>query len=121
MGTYADVVWQGGNEVEEEMEYEEAVVSDYMNGGDLVHDVDVEFERKFEAASFKLLKRVVDLEQEVKMLKSSAGASVEELDRKKYKRLVAEYRKYKAKNVRHFKFNSTATSPSFSKSYFIKT
>ena len=113
MGTYADVVWQGGNEVEEEMEYEESVVSDYMNGRDLVHDVDIEFEGKFEAAFFKLLKRVVDLEQEVKMLKSSAGASVEELDREKYKRLVAEYRKYKAKNVRHFNFKSDDNSKQF--------
>ena len=45
----------------------------------------------------KLRKRVSDLERNRKG---------EELDKEKYKMLIAEYRKFKSNNVRHFKFSS---------------
>jgi hypothetical protein len=32
--------------------------------------------------------------------------------------LVAEYRKFKAKNVKHFRFNSVANFSAFGKSFF---
>ena len=55
----------------------------------------------------KLRKRVSDLERNRKG---------EELDKEKYKMLIAEYREFKAKIVKHFRFNSAAGSSSFGKS-----
>ena len=55
----------------------------------------------------KLRKRVADLER---------NANGEELDKEKYKMMIAEYRKFKTKNVKHFRFNSAADSNSFGKS-----
>ena len=55
----------------------------------------------------KLRKRVSDLERNRKG---------EELDKEKYKMMIAEYRKFKAKIVKHFRFNSAAGSSSFGKS-----
>ena len=54
----------------------------------------------------KLLKKVADLEKEVNMLKSGVGEKGEELDKEKYKMLIAEYRKFKTTNVEHFRFNA---------------
>ena len=55
----------------------------------------------------KLRKRLADLER---------NAKGEELDKEKYKMLIAEYRKFKTKNVKHFRFNSAENSSSFGKS-----
>ena len=55
----------------------------------------------------KLRKRVADLERNRKG---------EEMDKEKYKMLIAEYRKFKTKNVKHFRFNSAGDLSSFGKS-----
>ena len=52
--------------------------------------------------------------------KVATGQRGEELDRKKYKMLVSEYRKFKTKNVKHFKFNSAANLSTFGKYFFGK-
>ena len=53
----------------------------------------------------KLYKLIADLKKE--MVKKSNGQEMGEvLDKEKYKMLMAEYRKFKTMNVKHFKFNS---------------
>ena len=42
----------------------------------------------------------------------------EEVDKEKYKMMVAEYRKFKEKNVKHFRLDMAATSSSFGKKHF---
>ena len=91
-GIYADVQWVE-KKTEEEIE-EEAV------------------ERESEGMVYeelkKLRKRLADLER---------NAKGEELDKEKYKMLIAEYRKFKTKIVKHFRFNSAAAdSSAFGKS-----
>ena len=64
----------------------------------------------------ELQKKFADLEKEVKLLKSSSGEEKgEELDKKKYKMMIAEYRKFKTKSVKHFRFNSAENSSAFGK------
>ena len=43
------------------------------------------------------------------------GETGEELDRQKYKMLVSEYRKFKTKNMKHFRFNSANNLSTFGK------
>ena len=50
-------------------------------------------------------------------MKSSGEEKGEELDKEKYKMLIAEYRKFKTKNVKHFRFNSAKKSSEFGKSF----
>ena len=103
-GIYADVHWVG-QKIEEEMEND-----------DSEEVVETEFKGKDDEKLSRLLKRLADLEKEVKLLKSGGEEKVEEVDKEKYKMLIAEYRKFKAKNVKHFRFNSALNSSSFGKS-----
>ena len=51
-------------------------------------------------------------------MKFATGQSGQEMDREKYKMLISEYRKFKAGNVKHFRFHSDAStfvSPSLPK------
>ena len=65
--------------------------------------------------------RVAFLEREVMLIKqgfgekvkSTIGKGIEEQDKKEYKKLIAEYRKFKTKNVKHFRFNSAANMSTF--------
>ena len=92
-GVYADVQWVG-NKIEE-MKDEEAEEA-----------VETEIRGKNNEELNKLLKRLADLEKEMKVLKSSGQEKGEELDKEKYKMLIAEYRKFKTKNLKHIRFNS---------------
>ena len=96
-GIYADVQWVG-KKVEEDVEDEEAV--------------EIEFKGKNDE---KLLKRLAHLERKMKLVEGVLGEKGEELDKEKYKMLIAEYRKFKTKNVRHFRFNSEGNSSAFGK------
>ena len=53
-----------------------------------------------------------DIEEKIKIASGQRG---EELDRKKYKMLISEYRKFKAKNMKHFRFNSATNLSTFGK------
>ena len=86
-------------------------IEDQMTDSEIEHGVDKEFMEKFEEASAKLLERVAYLEKELKLLKSDSGTTEEELE--KYKMLIAEYRKFKAKNVKHFRFKFDDNSGTF--------
>ena len=75
-----------------------------------------------------LQKRVAFLEREMKLMKqglggkvkSTIGKGIEEQDKKGYKMLISEYRKFKTKNVKHFRFNSAANMSAFGESLFVK-
>ena len=99
-GIYADVQWVGKKIGEMEDEAAET-----------------EFKGQDDEKLNKLLKRLADLEKEMNVLKWSGEEKGEELDKEKYKMLIAEYRKFKRKNVRHFRFNSGGNSSVFGKSF----
>ena len=78
-----------------------------------------------------LLKRFLLLEKEMQTMKDemklmkngfeqvvkiSTGQRGEELDKKKYKMLISEYRKFMTKNVKHFRFVSAANLSRFGRS-----
>ena len=88
---YADIQWV--EKKTEEVIEEEAVETE--SGGIVLEELK------------KLCKRVADLERNTKG---------EEMDKEKYKMLIAEYRKFKTKILKHFRFNSAADSSSFGKS-----
>ena len=104
-GIYADVQWVG-KKIEEDVEDDEAEAA-------------VERKMKEEVGEelAKLVYRqLADLKTEVKLLKSSGQEKGEELDKEKYKMLIAEYRKFKRENVKHFRLISAENSSSFGKS-----
>ena len=81
--------------------------------------------------SAKILKRLAELEKEVKLLKSNLGENGEsvkweetktekwnETHKETSKRLVAEYRKFKENTVRHFWLNTTLSTDEFSEFYY---
>ena len=47
------------------------------------------------------------------VMRIATGQRGEELDKEKYRMLVSEYRKFKARNVKHFRFNSDASLTTF--------
>ena len=101
-GLYADVQWVG-SDIE----------------GELKDDTD-ELKALYEKVDDDLQKRVALLERllekEIKMkrrdvgeiVKSTLGKGLEEQDKEKYKALISDYRKFKAKNVKYFRFNNNA-------------
>ena len=96
-GIYADVQW-----------VEKIIEED-------IKDKKAEVIETVEEVSPMLLKRLANLEKEVKFLKNSFGENGEELDKEKYKMMIAEYRKFKTKNVKHFRFNAAENSSAFGK------
>ena len=91
-GIYADVQWVG-KKIEEDMEDEEAV--------------EIEFKGKNDE---KLMKRLAHLERKMNLMEGASGEKREEMDKEKFKMLIAEYRKSKRENVKHFRFNSGENS-----------
>ena len=106
-GIYADVQWIG-KKIEEGMQDEKAEEA-----------VELELKGKDDEKFNKMLKRLVDLEKEIKVLKRRDQEKGEELDKEKYKILIAEYRKFKRRNVKHFRFNSATNSSIFGKHLMI--
>ena len=103
VGIYADVRW-AGNTIEEgtDDDFKEEIGSDMRAKG---RDDVLE----------KMQRRLAELERKVeKVFKEGAfGEKGEEMDKEKYKSLVAEYRKFKSKNVQHFRFSSARSSSTF--------
>ena len=106
-GIYADVQWVG-SDIEEEIREETDEVGELNNRA--VDDM---------MQSFHILK--MELEREIKLMrkdigeivKSTLGKGVDEQDKKKYKRLITEYRKFKTRNVKYFSFNNAAHLTSY--------
>ena len=103
-GIFSDVWWVPNN-IEEEMKDDEAEAA---------------IEAKFKGVNGeelnKFYKRFADLEKEMKLMKRGGQELGEEVEKEKYKMLIAEYRKFKTKNVKHFRLNSAENSSSFGKS-----
>ena len=62
------------------------------------------------------------LENKIKMdigevMKIATGKRGDELDKEKYKMLVSEYRKFKTRNVKHYRFNAASNLSEFGKSF----
>ena len=96
-GIYADVEWVGKN-IEEEFRND---------------DIQTNLEGKIDQELLKVLLLFKNDIQDV--MKIATGQRGEELDRKKYKMLISEYRKFKAKNMKHFRFNSATNLSTFGK------
>ena len=101
-GIYADVQWVG-KKIEEDVEDDEA---------------EAVVERKLEGEVGEELAKVYKqlAELKMKLMMNGGQEKGEELDKEKYKMLIAEYRKFKRENVRHFRFNSGENLSSFGKS-----
>ena len=99
-GIYADVQWLE-KKTEEDAEDEAGEIIERKIKGDVGEEL------------VKVYKQLADLKTEMKLMKSQEKG--EELDKEKYKMLIAEYRKFKTKNVRHFRFNSEGNSSAFGK------
>ena len=74
-------------------------------GNELVEEAQIVLERSEGEAFDELRKRVAALERLMKR--------GEELDKDKYKMIISEYRKFKAKKVKHFRFNPAANFSMF--------
>ena len=98
-GIYADVQWVG-SDIEEEIRDETIEVGELNKRA--VDDM---------MQSFHTLKR--ELEREIKLIKKDIGKGVDEQDKKKYKRLITEYRKFKTRNVKYYSFNKAAHLSSY--------
>ena len=109
-GIYADVQWvndpiQEGREPEEETEIfhweNEDVESVFVEGG----------------VNIQLLKAMLkSLDKKTMLLKKSddnRSKRGEDLDKENFKKLISEYRKFKMKNVKHFRFDKNAISSVF--------
>ena len=107
-GTYADVQWE--EKIIDEME-EESVEDEVEEKLNAV----VTMSNDINDAVWKELMGLVykNLKQEIGMVKG--GWNGNELDRKKYMKLISEYRQFKKNEVRHFRFNSAAHATTFGK------
>ena len=98
VGIYADVQWVE-RDIQEELKNEKP--EDTMIA-DLEGKIDDD-----------LLKVLLLLRNELKsgdkdVMKIAIGQKGDEVDKKKYKMLISEYKKFKTKNVKHVRFNSAA-------------
>ena len=109
-GIYADVEWVGKN-IEEEFEDDDIETN-------LEGKIDQELLKALILFKTEIMRHVKNDDQDV--LKIATGQKGEELDREKYKMLVSEYRKYKTKSVKHFRFNSAANLSTFGKDEFVQ-
>ena len=91
-GMYADVQWV--EKVEEDMEEED------------------ELGNQFSGTAGKLYKK---LKQEIETIKGSISKNGNELDWKKYLKLISEYRQFKRNEIQHFRFDSAAQAKTFGK------
>ena len=113
VGIYADVEWVKKDiEVEANEEKLDATTKAELEG-----KIDEDLKKMF----LFLENKVKLLENKMQMdigevMKMATGKRGDELDKEKYKMLVSEYRKFKTKNVKHFRFNAAANLSEFGES-----
>ena len=117
VGIYADVEWVKKDiEVEANEEKTDATTKAELEG-----EIDKDLKKMllFLENKVKLIenKMNVDIGE---VMKIATGKRGDELDKEKYKMLVSEYRKFKTKNVKHFKFSSAANLNMFGKEEFVQ-
>ena len=109
-GIYADVQWVGSD-------IQEEIKDDLEKLGDLEENVGDDLQRKVAFLEREMMLMKQGLGEKVK---STIGKGIEDQDKKEYKMLITEYRKFKSKNVKHFRFNSAANMSAFCESYFVQ-
>ena len=106
-GIYADVQWVG-SDIEEELKDDTDELGDWKGKvGDDMRFALIEREMKLMRKDFG------------EIVKSTFGKGVEEQDRKKYRRLISEYRKFKTRSVKHFRFNNGSDFSAYGRLQFI--
>ena len=118
VGINADVQWVGkmiDEEVKEEKIYgtKKGALEGNIHDDLLERFLLLEEEMKLMKEEMKLMKNGLG-----QVMKIATGQKGEEVDRKKYNMLISEYKKFKTKNVKHFRFNSAANMSKFGKSKF---
>ena len=68
-------------------------------------------EEEFSSETKKLWKMVNDLKK--KITKGKTIKTGEEVDRTKFQKLIAEYKKFKKNHVQHFRFDSASKQTAF--------
>ena len=109
VGIYADVQWVGNNiEEETDEDFKEDIGSDMR-----AKDRDYVLE--------KMQRRLAELERKMKKVfeEGAVGEKGQEMDKEKYKCMIAEYRKFKSKNVKHFRFSSARNSSAFGELFLL--
>ena len=106
VGIYADVQWVGKSIKEEPMDEK----PDDTKITDLKGKIDDDL--------LKVLLQFKSDNREV--MKIAIGQKGDEVDKKKYKMLISEYKKFKTKNVKHFRFNSAANMSAFGEYHLVK-
>ena len=67
----------------------------------------------------KLYKKIKqDVKEESAMTKCSNDDALEAVDKMKFKKLIADYKNFKRKNVQHFKFSSGSSPKSFGRFFY---
>ena len=110
VGIYADVEWVK-NDIEVEVNKDK---SDETMKAELEGDIDDDFKKMFLFLESKMKLIENKLKMDIgEVMKIATGKRGEELDKEKYKMLVSEYRKFKTKNVKHFRFNSATNMSTY--------
>ena len=120
VGIYADVEW-----VKKDIEVEEnEEKSDETMKAELEEKIDEDLKKMFLFLENKIKLMENKMEGDMKNMKNDIGEVIkiatgkrgDELDKEKYKMLVSEYRKFKTKKVKHFRFNAAANLSEFGES-----
>ena len=112
---YADVQWFGGNIYEgfKDRKVDETIQASLEGKiGDDLMKIFLLFENQMKHMKNEMQNMKNGVENAMKF---ATGQSGQEMDRKKYKMLISEYRKFKAKNMKHFRFNSATNLSTFGK------
>ena len=92
---------------------------------DVIPDLGAEIKDRDEVLD-RMHRRLADLERKMStdegglqkvVAEEAIGKKGHELDREKYRLLIAEYRKFKSTSIQHFSFSSTETSVPFGKKF----
>ena len=112
-GIYADVEWV---KKDFEVEINEEKSEETMNL-DLERRIDGDLMKIYHLLENKMKLVKDNMKNEIgEVMKIATGKRGDELDKEKYKMLVSEYRKFKTKNVKHFRFNAAANLSEFGES-----
>ena len=101
VGIYADVWIEKNIEAETADENSATYIEDDMRANSTDDVLD------------RVQRRLVELERKMERMEKVVGQKEEELDKEKFKLLIAEYKKFKSKNIKHFRFSSSGASCAF--------
>ena len=104
-GVYADVQW----------------VNDPFEEGDKLEEETESIQWKSEdvgSLDKQMMLMYAELERRMKLFKhniDNKNKKGDELDKEKFEKLISEYKNFKRRNVKHFRFNENSTSSMFGK------